>query len=196
MSERRVYVPGVDEFDGDGYPVAWRTIKHEVRAEAEHRCVRCHHPYRVSAGMGRWSPCDERCTHRGPVRLSYTAEDGSRVEDLGHTLATQAGVVVGYGKQVEAEYRILTVHHLTGDKADCRWWNLASLCQRCHLTIQGKVVMDRTWPHEHSYWFRPYAAGYYAWRYLGQEIDRDEATARIDELLGLEVRQLDLGAAV
>jgi hypothetical protein len=87
---------------------------------------------------------------------------------------------------VEARWRILTVHHLNGDKYDCRWWNLAALCQRCHLTIQGKVQMARVWPWEHSEWFKPYVAGYYAWAYLGEELSREEVEARLDELLALE----------
>jgi hypothetical protein len=121
------------------------------------------------------------------VRYRYDAEDGSRVEHLDHQLATEAGVVVGYGKEVEASrWRILTVHHLDGNKANCRWWNLAALCQRCHLTIQGKVQMARVWPWEHSFWFRPYAAGFYAATYLGEELTRSEVEARLDELLALE----------
>jgi len=87
---------------------------------------------------------------------------------------------------VQALARILTVHHLNGDKRDCRWWNLAALCQRCHLTIQGRVVMARVWPWEHSDWFKPYVAGYYASVYLGEELDREKVEARLDELLGLE----------
>lgn len=31
--------------------------------------------------------------------------------------------------------RMLTVHHLDGDKSNCRWWNLLALCQVCHLQI-------------------------------------------------------------
>jgi hypothetical protein len=194
----RAYRP--DELESDGYPLDWHSlfsiwpgvgIKHVVRAEAEHRCVRCQHPY---SGGGEWSTCDERCTHRGPVRLSYDADDGSRVERLPHDLATEAGVVVGYGKTVEARWRILTVHHLDGDKANCRWWNLVALCQRCHLQIQGKVKMDRRWLHEHSAWFRPYVAGYYAFVYAGVELTRPEVEARMNELLALEERQLTLTA--
>lgn len=56
----------------------------------------------------------------------------------------------------------LTVHHLDGDKANCRWWNMPALCQRCHLHIQAKVVMRRAWLLPHSEWFKPYVAGYYA----------------------------------
>lgn len=87
---------------------------------------------------------------------------------------------------VEARWRILTVHHLNGVKADCRWWNLASLCQRCHLTIQGRVQLHRVWPWEHSDWFKPYAAGWYAHAYLGEDLDRKQTLARLGQLLALE----------
>lgn len=33
---------------------------------------------------------------------------------------------------------ILTVHHINGDKADCRDENLIALCQRCHLRELSK----------------------------------------------------------
>jgi len=56
----------------------------------------------------------------------------------------------------------LTVHHLDMNPANCEWWNLVALCQRCHLHIQAKVVMSRIWMFEHSDWFKPYVAGYYA----------------------------------
>jgi hypothetical protein len=82
----------------------------------------------------------------------------------------------------------LTVHHLNGDKSNCRWWNLVALCQRCHLQIQHKVVMEQGYLWEHSEWFKPYAAGYYAWKLLGVELTREQVMARLDELLALEVR--------
>lgn len=185
MGAFRLYEP--HELGRDGYPSEWHeTIKHAVREEAGHRCVRCGHPFVVGVTPGEWSPCDERCSHRGPVRLSYGADDGTRVENHEHELATEAGVVVGYGKLVEARYRVLTVHHLDGVKANCRWWNLAALCQRCHLQIQGKVRMERTWPWEHSEWFKPYVAGFYAFTYLGEDLSREATRARLDELLALE----------
>lgn len=84
-------------------------------------------------------------------------------------------------------WRILTVHHLNGDKSDCRWWNLLALCQRCHLSIQGRVNLERPWVMvEHTPWFRPYVAGWYALRYLGRDLDRAEVMERLDELLELE----------
>ena len=87
-----------------------------------------------------------------------------------------------------ASGHVLTVHHLNGQKDDCRWWNLVACCQRCHLSVQGRVRMDRPWIFEHSAWFRPYVAGAYAWRYLGQELTRAQVMARLDELLALERR--------
>src|SRR4051794_10918510 len=111
----------------DGYPPEWHaSIKHAVREAAGNRCVRCLHPY--AKGAGEWSPCDDQCRHAGPRR--------SRCEYDEHAI----------GRLVwEARWRILTVHHLNGDKFDCRWWNLVALCQRCHLQIQGKVQMARVW---------------------------------------------------
>jgi hypothetical protein len=39
---------------------------------------------------------------------------------------------------------------------------------------------------EHSEWFKPYVAGFYAHKYLGLALSRDEVEARLDELLELE----------
>jgi hypothetical protein len=58
---------------------------------------------------------------------------------------------------------VLTVHHLDGNKANCADWNLAALCQRCHLRIQGRVKMDQGFFEAVmpvSEWFRPHLAGY------------------------------------
>lgn len=86
----------------------------------------------------------------------------------------------------DGKQRVLTVHHLDGDKGNLDWWNLAALCQVCHLVIQGKVVLSRRWIFEHSEWFKVYAAGWYAQCYLGQELSRVEVAGRLDELLSLE----------
>lgn len=78
----------------------------------------------------------------------------------------------------------LTVHHLDINPANCEWWNLAALCQKCHLQIQAKVVMERPYMFEHSEWFKPYAAGYYAKR-NGLPTDKAYVMAHLSELLGL-----------
>ncbi len=76
----------------------------------------------------------------------------------------------------------LTVHHLTMNPSQCEWWNLPALCQRCHLTIQHKVVMERPWMFDHTGWFKPYAAGYYAHEH-GLPEDREYVMAHIEDLL-------------
>lgn len=212
----RIYEP--DECGGDGYPYAWHTVtgvpgegvKDIVRANAGHRCIRCGHPYRkgqhsmepdpdVPGGMISWSPCDGQCTHQGPVRLREAATGDVMpwvehdLTEHGQTAADarldddQQGPFVRY--DVEARYRILTVHHLlrgNDAKRNLRWWNLVSLCQRCHLRVQRQVDMHRVYPWPHTDWFRPYAAGWYAWAYLGEHLTRDAVMARLDELLALE----------
>ena len=82
--------------------------------------------------------------------------------------------------------RILTTHHFDGDKANDAWWNLMALCQVCHLQIQGKVIPQIPWFLDHSEWAKPYMAGFYALKYEGRNITRDEAEMRIEELLGYE----------
>lgn len=76
----------------------------------------------------------------------------------------------------------LTVHHLDNNKSNIRHWNLAALCQRCHLHIQSKVIMQRTYMFEHTPWFRPYAAGYYAF-HAGLPDDKESVAARMNEYL-------------
>lgn len=196
VTNLRVYAP--EECGADGYPFAWHQedgrpgIKHCVREAAAYRCVRCDHPY--PPGSGEWSRCDFFCGHSTPIRI--IDHNGSEVERFleGGLLLNGEAVSAGRlaiqaeagGDHIEAQWRILTTHHLTMQKADCRWWNLAALCQRCHLTIQGRVDMNRVYPLEHSAWFKPYAAGWYAWTYLGLELDRAETMERLDELLALE----------
>ncbi len=189
----------------DGYPWAWGhetlvepgnekgprhpAIKDLIRDLAGHRCVRCGHPYRKGEhGNGEWSPCAEQCTHGGP--FGYL-KDGELVEE--HVLGSWSAVWARewgekHGWQAAAQWRILTVHHLDEDKANCRWWNLAALCQRCHLRMQRAVVMGRPYHYEHSTWFKPYAAGFYAWKYLGEDLGREETLSRLPELLALEHR--------
>ena len=56
---------------------------------------------------------------------------------------------------------VLTVHHLDGDKSNCEAWNLAALCQCCHLSIQGRVnpFQDYMLKEEMSEWFKPHYKG-------------------------------------
>jgi hypothetical protein len=61
---------------------------------------------------------------------------------------------------IEGGY-MLTVHHLDLNKSNCAWWNIVALCQKCHLQIQHKVVMEQPYMFPHSEWFKPYVAAYY-----------------------------------
>jgi len=206
MEILRVYRP--DECGADGYPFAWHAhascrgagcptcenagaIKRMIRDRHGNRCLRCKHPYTVGKKYRieivyvdgeqqqiLWSPCDTSCTHTGEVSIEGEAHVMTTPEDIAHWIEN--------GYLVEAAYRILTVHHLNEDKADCRWWNLVSLCQRCHLRVQRKVLMERVWPWEHSDWFKPFVAGYYAWTYLREDLSPEEVVPRMDDLLALE----------
>lgn len=191
MSVFRIYDDRIDGFGNDGYPLAWHSeIKHLVRVQAGNRCVRCGHPY--EKGAGEWSPCDAGCTHGGPIRYRFVDEswcDWGWVADVGWRARDILSPLGNIAAQVEARWRILTVHHLNGVKADCRWHNLIAACQRCHLNMQRRVVMDRPWPWPHNDWFKPYAAAYYAATILGEELTREEAEARLDELLALGARE-------
>ena len=76
----------------------------------------------------------------------------------------------------------LTVHHLDIDPSNCKWWNLAALCQRCHLHIQAKVDMTQPYMFEHSEWFKPYVAGYYA-HLAGLPENKEYVLQHLEELL-------------
>lgn len=111
--------------------------------------------------------------------------DWERIADRCKLEAGYRCIRCGHADDVSTSH-VLTVHHLDGDKCNCAWWNCLALCQRCHLTIQGRVIPDITYFLEHSAWFQPYVAGFYAKKYLKLDLTREEAMARLDELLSLE----------
>ena len=78
----------------------------------------------------------------------------------------------------------LTVHHLTMDKSEPfdHWWAFLPLCQRCHLIVQAKVDLNQFWMFEHSSWFMPFVAGFYAYK-NGLPYDREYVETHIEELL-------------
>jgi hypothetical protein len=183
-------------------PILFDPVKVIVRSNADNRCIRCKHPY--TKGDGEWSPCDSECLHMGLCRFREIFRPGEdrpwHVHDLSMQGMTASEARLDEGPdgrmmqryEVEAHWRILTVHHLLvgqEHKRNLKWWNLVSLCQRCHLVIQRKVDLTRAWFSPHSVWFQPYAAGWYAWRYLAEDLSRSEAMERLEELLALERRQ-------
>lgn len=72
----------------------------------------------------------------------------------------------GHVHDVESGH-VLTVHHLVPDKSLCEKWNLAVLCQRCHLFVQAKfnlcveVEQLKLFP-EHGWW-TPHVDGFKKW---------------------------------
>ena len=57
---------------------------------------------------------------------------GWRCEHCGHVHDRHSG-------------RVLTVHHLDMNKANCDYSNLVALCQRCHLHIQARYHPKQLW---------------------------------------------------
>lgn len=145
------------------YPPNWSDISRLVRQRAGGRCVRCRHP------SGDYMASDTTITG-----LRYWPIKKRRVlapcdEECEHPR--------------DGKLRVLTVHHLDGDKGNCRWWNLPALCQVCHLVIQAKVKLDQSYMHPHSEWFLPYVAGFYAFAVLGEQLEREEVDRRLPELI-------------
>lgn len=166
--------------------------RREARERAGHRCLRCGHPYNTGKhGKGEWTPCDNGCTHAGEIAVTFG--DGSKsifTTSLTVKFMLSPSYRGGPVAHVEAHWRILTVHHFDGDKQNDVWWNLLSLCQRCHLEIQAKVDPHQPFMFEHSNWLKPYVAGFYAWKYEGKMVTREEAEKRLDQLLAYERRDL------
>lgn len=60
--------------------------------------------------------------------------------------------------------RTLTVHHLDEDKQNLERWNLAALCQKCHLQVQNKVDWYRdTLTGVHTEWMADHVRAYNEW---------------------------------
>ncbi len=80
-------------------------------------------------------------------------KNGCKCERCGHPHDPAAGYT-------------LTVHHLVPDKSLCQDWNLAALCQRCHLCIQNRIDMfQRIFEFVNvSDWFKPHHEGFLEWQ--------------------------------
>jgi len=156
------------------YPHNWARISYRVKRVHRFRCERCGHPHvpaqpkngildlwnndfgleqlamfpsewvtgrgRRSVGMARPAYerdtlCDSLCEHDPPFT------------NLLH----------------KGKPRVLTVHHLDGDKSNCALWNLAALCQVCHLEVQAKVAWEQTYFLPHSPWMTWHIKRYRRW---------------------------------
>jgi hypothetical protein len=137
------------------YPANWTSIALNAKIAAGWRCVRCRHPFAVGGGN---KPCDEVCD----------------------TARCRVARIVARGGKTS-----LTTHHLDGDKGNCRWWNLLCLCNSCHLKIQSRVIPERPYLFDHSPWFLPYVAGFYAMYYGNLDLTRAEIERDLARFLAL-----------
>jgi hypothetical protein len=71
----------------------------------------------------------------------------------------------------DCKQRVLTVHHLDGDKANCDWWNLAALCQVCHLHVQATYHPDQMHLLEMESWLTPYYRARHHQEVVGERSD-------------------------
>jgi len=168
-------------------------IRARARAEAGHRCIRCGHPYVTGIkrpDRGEWSDCDAQCTHGGILRFNTNPQifPWSFYDDTNSRSPKLLIPQLPDGTIIQAKWRILTVHHFDGDKANDVWWNLLSLCQKCHLTFQTRVNPEIPWMFEHSDWLKPYVAGFYALKYEGKNLTREEVMQNLDRLLAYELK--------
>lgn len=110
-----------------GYPDDWPVVALKVKSLAGWRCVRCGHRHESPKEK---LPCDSFCMPQ------YHPE----------TYELQMFLWSEWVADRQRQ-RILTVHHLDGIKYNRAWWNLAALCQVCHLYIQ------RVTEHNMAYWY-------------------------------------------
>jgi hypothetical protein len=113
-----------------------------------------------------------------------TSDYPSNWKEIAHQVKESAGwkcVRCGHDHDVETGH-VLTVHHLDLDPQNCEWWNIVPLCQRCHLHIQAVVRMEQHYMFEHSAWFKPYVAGYFA-HIHGHPTDKPWVIDHLDMLL-------------
>ena len=91
----------------------------------------------------------QRANGKGPYPADWT-EIASRVKDAagwrcercGHPHETSIARVECNDRcthVADSKQRMLTVHHLDMNPANCKPSNLVALCQSCHLSIQSRV---------------------------------------------------------
>jgi len=114
------------------YPEDWARIARAVKSAAGWRC--------------------ERCGVKHEVRCPYC----HGTESISRFLLAPCPACDGKGQRG----RVLTVHHLDGDKSNSARWNLAALCQRCHLSIQARVDWHQGYLYEHSPWMQRHVEMY------------------------------------
>lgn len=96
----------------------------------------------------RHRPIGSYAPNQQEINAQVKIDVGFRCERCGHFHDPEHGFT-------------LTVHHLDSDKSNNERWNLAALCQKCHLHIQSRVFLPQFYMLEHSDWLKPHLEGYY-----------------------------------
>jgi hypothetical protein len=85
----------------------------------------------------------------GDIQRTIYALAGWRCEHCGCEFVP-GSTKARYALNADGKPRILTVHHLDGNPANCEYSNLVALCQNCHLHIQGVWkpggILPADWP--------------------------------------------------
>lgn len=137
------------------YTEYWPTLSEWVKRAAGNACIRCHHP----AGDRQWPDPLDAARRRMEYDRGKRYLVGPPVKMITRLAPCTPACTHPHE---DVKMRALTVHHLNGDKSCEYWWNLLALCQVCHLVVQAKLIPERPYLWEHTEWFKPYAAGYYA----------------------------------
>lgn len=138
-----------DGMTGD-YPPDWADISTAVKEAAGWCCVRCGHPHDPGKSM---KPCPDCPPERG------FEVNGTERKSVVQAAADAACQTCQGSREViddDNSWYCLTVHHLDMDKSNCVDWNMAALCQRCHLSVQGRVDFYQQYLFEITGWMRPY----------------------------------------
>ncbi len=144
------------------YPPNWREIAYAAKERAGWRCERCRHPDEPP-----WKIGGSRTTQWNRLRDPFLNPDNvafQRAPSVCDELCShppepdRVAAYIGRGDHL-AKQRMLTVHHLDLNKSNCADWNLAALCQGCHLTIQAKVHFDQAYQFDHTPWMQWHVDG-------------------------------------
>ena len=131
------------------YPANWPEVANAIKEAAGWRCERCHHPDEPP-----WKIGGSRTEQWNRLRDPDMAGDG-----WFQTGRSPCDDLCTHPQTDPAKQRMLTVHHLDLDKSNVEDWNLAALCQGCHLSVQGRVDMHQEYVFAHTDWMKPHVAG-------------------------------------
>lgn len=88
------------------------------------------------------------------------------------------------GKHHKDKGHITTVHHLDMNCSLCEWFNLAVLCQKCHLKIQNKIIWINLSYKECPDYLKSHWIGYWIFMFTKVVIEKEIAKIISSKVLG------------